>query len=215
MPLNKKPKTVTAKRLDRINQVQDMFIRGLTQEAIARHFKVTEAIISQDVAIVRDRLAGYGKADNPFMLGRELATLDAVRREAWQALEKSKEERRKVTTETLESARGGYTKEQVVREMRLAEAEYMRVILDTSKQICTLLGLEAPKRLSVRGAMLVGQVGPATDGQGAGFSWEALCGAPPPGTTPADGVERMIEGAGKPQPPPEVILSPGTVAGGG
>lgn len=99
--------------------------------------------------------------DARYITNREIAVLQEVRRQAFEALEQSKQEYVKQLNETSTTQVGEYeqtrTREQITREHRLASADYMRVILDTDKQLRELLGLDAAIQVEVLQKVQVSQ----------------------------------------------------------
>src|SRR5262245_27868678 len=116
---------------------------GFTQREIAERIGVSSVQICFDLRKLRKRYVEQANVHAGEKIGELLAGYRDVRREAWQAWERSCLETRRVTTRT-----GGKHGEAVTTtvEARLPGAEYMQVVLDTYAAERKLLGLdqEAP-----------------------------------------------------------------------
>lgn len=80
---------------------------------------------------------------------RELEVLYEVRRQAYDALERSKRDYEKRLKETTTTTVGEFeqekVREQIITEHRNADTNYMRIIIDTNRNIRELLGLDIPQ----------------------------------------------------------------------
>jgi hypothetical protein len=70
-------------------KVADLYLKGWTQEAIARFFEVTQATISRDIEQVRAEWRETASIDFEEAQCHALQKLDLVEREAWSAWQRS------------------------------------------------------------------------------------------------------------------------------
>lgn len=111
---------------------------GITPQGVAKHLKAIKemyrrATLEQRQALVNEKLDQY--AD--------------IRKEAWEAWEKSKEDAVRETVEEIETELGGRTRTVVTREGRLPGNEYLRTIHHALEAERDLQGIDAPKKVNV------------------------------------------------------------------
>ena len=138
---------------------------GLSQYEIARRVKVSQPMVSGYLAKVRERYKRSILAERHEAVVEQLELLKDVRRRAFEALDESGKDWRKVLLEELsnQSGDGGYRKRAETTEARTPAAEYMRIILDTVKQTRELLGLDEVVKLDIelKGAVTTTTLAPA------------------------------------------------------
>jgi len=142
----------------RRTEVAKLYLQGLYQSEIANIFDVTQAQISKDLAIIRQEWLTSRAQDYDEKIAEELAKIDAVEAEYWQAWMKSKEIR------TLKRTKSKGTRES--QEVGIIETEYEEVtnehggvgdprfldgIQKCIERRCKLLGLDAPQKHEVKG----------------------------------------------------------------
>jgi hypothetical protein len=112
---------------------------GFTQRQIAERIGVSSVQICFDLRKLRKRYVEQANVHAGERIGETLAAYRDVRREAWQAWERSCLESRRVTTRT-----GGKNGDAVTTtvEARLPGAEYLQVVLDTYAAERKVLGLD-------------------------------------------------------------------------
>lgn len=69
-----------------------MYLRGEYQSEIAKHFGVNQSTISRDIAALRDEWLQSALVDINEAKAKELAKVDQLEREYWDAWQRSREE---------------------------------------------------------------------------------------------------------------------------
>lgn len=158
--------------------------RGYTQVEIAKDVKLSQAMVSIYLRNLRQRYFDSVTKDRTEMVGEKLEQYREVRREAWDAWERSKKNKGKVVKEmakarrnddeneqeeesayrnvkkrkrkTLASieARMELVKEIMTREGRLPASEYLRIILDTYEAERQLLGLDEAVKIDLNAQVI-------------------------------------------------------------
>lgn len=142
-------------RDEHLEEVAELDRRGYSQGEIARKTGVTQQQINYDLKQIRQTYLEGAAETYALKVAEKKRQYRDIRREAWEAWEKSKEEALRVVDEEVTSAsgRGGHTRRTETREGRLPDVSYLRTVIDTLKQECDLEGLNQP--LQVQGQVNV------------------------------------------------------------
>jgi hypothetical protein len=92
MPLPKNKKNDQYERLDRRQKVAALYLQGKTQWDIARLVNVSQGTVSNDLAAIREDWLASALRDFDSKKAEELAKLDRLEAEAWEAWQRSKED---------------------------------------------------------------------------------------------------------------------------
>lgn len=141
--------------VQRRERVARLYLEGKTQTEIAGELKVSQPTVSEDLAWVR----GEWKKSAEFAFGdrvaEELARLDEVEREAWQAWERSKKKLKRVSTKTVKNVPEASKdpavereEETSVEEGRDGDPRHLNVVMDCIDKRCKILGLDAPLKVA-------------------------------------------------------------------
>ncbi|PJF39413.1 MAG: hypothetical protein CUN54_08770 [Phototrophicales bacterium] len=136
----------------------DMYLKGYTQHEIAERFGVSQAQVSNDLSEIRRRwmersITSYGQH-----VAEQLAKIDRLEREYWQAYERSLAEKRttELSTSVVEARRAEAEKRQprpdeikIKTEKRDGGSEYLRGIQWCIDRRIKLLGLDMPQRIEI------------------------------------------------------------------
>lgn len=167
------PPTRSHKRKDKdrslaLEEVARLHRQGYSQREIAKQIGVSQVQISKDLMAIKKQIMDQAGHDVKVIREREYAVLMDVRREAFEALERSKadKEGRSVETTTAPKVKvtgkdgkqkilgGGITRKvREMREGRLADTDCMNVIIETSKRIAALYGLDEAAKIEFKGTM--------------------------------------------------------------
>jgi hypothetical protein len=136
-------------------EIEQRHNRGESVRAIAARLGLHFTTIQRDLETIAQRYQDNTLVERTVAVNRMIATLRDVRKEAWEAWDKSKENQERQATEKISEAldaEGRPAAETLQRmkvihrtEGRLPKAEYLNIILRTLKQESELLGLYAPK----------------------------------------------------------------------
>jgi hypothetical protein len=200
------PKRTYLEREDHYALIAKLDRRGYTQCAIAEKLGLSPSQVSLDVKEMRRRYYGVQMAQTGEMIREKLAQYREVRKEAWEAYDRSKEDHvtrrqelvpipheegedeggkgREGSTSYKESMRR--LKVIITREGRLPENRYLQTILDTLKaeeELCGLIPKDPAPNVNV-------QV----------INWDAFHLAPEKRDIDSDPVEEEIRRAALPPP---------------
>ena len=158
----KGPKFGKTERIQKQTEALRLERQGQNQYEIARRIGVTQPCIAQWIKKAREAYARSAKANMEEIVGEKLEMLRDLRREAYEAWFKSKENiRRRTKKRTLEetgdaSADGDSPgKELLVSEIidmvegRLPHSAYLAIVYNTIDRECKLLGLDAPTKTNL------------------------------------------------------------------
>ena len=135
-----------------LSEMADLYLKGRTQNEIAAHFGVSQPQISTDLKKVRKRWREMTNDVFDAKVSRELAKVDAVEREFWQAWLSSKTEWKRTSKKRTTDPGGRKHREVgVLREQREGNPAFLEGVLRCITQRCRILGLEAPIKQEVAG----------------------------------------------------------------
>ena len=127
--------------LERRKNVAVRYLRGQTQWEIARAFEVTQKTISLDLKAIQAEWLAQAVLDRGEWTARELARIDEVERQAWNAWTKSQE-----NTEILrDKRRGDKSETEKVSKGQAGDPRFLEVVIKCVAKRCELLGLDAKK----------------------------------------------------------------------
>lgn len=125
--------------------------RGWTQAMIAEKFGVSQAQVSCDYKIVMKELRQEASEDIKELIGLKLEEYGEVKKEMWEAWEKSKKNQEERLEEDVSSDRGGHTKTAVKEKGSCGDPKFIAIVMECIKQECNLLALNPAKE--IRGSL--------------------------------------------------------------
>jgi hypothetical protein len=133
-----KPNAKRLALLERRKNVAKRYLRGETQWEIARAFEVNQSTISDDLAAIRKEWLAVTKSDYSERISLELAKIDEIERQAWNAWTKSQE-----NAETLRARMSGdrTDTEKIVRG-QAGNPKFLDLVMKCVERRCALLGLD-------------------------------------------------------------------------
>ena len=136
--------TANVARDRRRQEVGRLSVRGWAQVEIAQHLGVTQGTICNDLKVVRQQWRDSAVRD--FDLAREemLQSVDTVKREAWDAWERSKKPQQEATVE------GEAPRQKTRKRIRNQNGDprYLEIILRCNVDQRAILGLDAPTKIA-------------------------------------------------------------------
>ena len=125
-----------------------MYLQGITQAEIGQRLGVSQPQISYDLRVLRNRWLQSSVVNINEAKARELARVDHLEREYWEAWEKSKNPvktraSKKVSGETVESTIQG--------ETGTGDPRYLSGVQWCINKRCEVLGLDAPTKREITG----------------------------------------------------------------
>ena len=140
---------VKATREERLVTVASMYLKGHLQREIGEVFGLTQQAIARDIKELQKRWRESALVDFNEALQRELARIDELEREYWQAWRDSKKSLklvRQIDEVTEKGSRTGTHKE--ARDSH-GDSAYLAGVERCIAQRCKILGLNAPDKITV------------------------------------------------------------------
>ena len=125
-----------------------MYLRAEPQWKIAQHFGVHSGQICRDLQFIQKQWRESALFNLNEAKARELAKLDEIEREAWDAWRKSQKDAE--TMEVTGTAQGGKSKPEKVKKITKGQAgdsRFLEIVLKCQNRRAEILGLDAPKKL--------------------------------------------------------------------
>lgn len=145
------------KKLDytlRRKEVADKYLKGWTQQDIADKYRVNQATISRDLAAIKDQWIQSAIVDFDSAQARELARIDKLERQYWDAWDRSQEEIKKASQRQKgPKSSPSFTETSQTVEERVGDPRYLSGVQWCIEMRCKLLGLFAPTRTEHRGVI--------------------------------------------------------------
>ena len=142
-----KPGNQTHEIALRREQVSALYLQGLSQMKIAAEVGVSQRCVSGDLKAIQEIWLASALQDFNALRAQQLAKIDQVEYEYWQAWQRSKEQSvRKMTEQKGETKHA-----QVTIEDSYGDPRFLQGIERCIDQRCKLLGLHAPVRTEMSG----------------------------------------------------------------
>lgn len=145
------PTQVATAEEARASEVVELYVKGWTQWEIGNHLSLNQSTISRIVKAARAEWREARLADTADIVDLELRKLDRLEREAWLAWERSQKPAQEATTVTKD---GGDLPTKKKISGRNGDPRYLAVVLKCIERRCALLGLDAPKQLTLEDAQI-------------------------------------------------------------
>ncbi len=130
-------------------RVASMYLRGQTQMEIAAQVGRTQTVVSRTLKELQAAWIDSALVDFDQMRGEELAKIDNLEREYWEAWHRSVGEHRKTLQEKIKSDDGDKDKEQVRTEELVGDPKFLQGVLGCIDRRVKLLGLDEPQRFEL------------------------------------------------------------------
>lgn len=130
------PKRTAQEREAQLSVIEQMYNAGFALRDIATRFDLSPRVIRRDLETIDQRYRDADLAERVVGIPRTIAALLFVRRDAFKAWERSKEDR----VRHFEVRVGDTIRTTTITERRLPKVEYMRTILRTMRQEAKLRG---------------------------------------------------------------------------
>lgn len=130
-------------------RLSELNLKRWTQARMAQELGVSTRQIKRDLKIIRQRWQETQVANVGTRCAREIAKIDLVEREAWDAWDKSKQDA-ETRTERIRKGKasgpGNSVEVSIRTEGQAGDATYLKTVLDCIERRCKLLGLDAPEK---------------------------------------------------------------------
>ena len=145
----------TTELMKRRQQIAERYLRGEYQTTIAADLGINQAQVSRDLKAMRDLWLASAIRDFDAAKAQELAKIDAVERAAWQGWEKSTQDK-EVSIQETDGTLDEKTKKPRMKKVSLRKEgqagspAFLSTILTCIERRCAILGLDAPKRFTIK-----------------------------------------------------------------
>ncbi len=145
-----RPKRTAFERERDLHRTTELYLKGKTQQEIASVMGVDQSQISHDIATIKKRWRENSAIDMDEAKQQELASIENLKREYWQAWERSLDERTRTRTEQSKGKgdKTGTAKATVEKETLLGNPAYLAGIQWCISERAKILGLYAPTKIA-------------------------------------------------------------------
>lgn len=141
-------------RDEALAETSRLYKEGHTYAEIAVKLGVSSTAVSNDMKIIKARYTETLLSSRAEMVAIKLEQYRAVMKEAWEAWRQSKKNKHKVMTGSTQVQTFVQAKEQRTIERQTGNATYLSIVASCLQAERELLGLDAPKKSQVTGAIL-------------------------------------------------------------
>lgn len=139
------PKRTPIQREDDLRRISELYLRGWRQVDIAAEIGISQGMVSQDLKLIQKRWRKQTAINLDEAKNKELARIDTLEREYWDAWERSKGERVRarqnlVANKTVRSAT-------VEKEQLIGNPAFLAGVEKCIEMRCKLLGIYAPTKV--------------------------------------------------------------------
>lgn len=149
------PKRTAFQREADLERITAYYLKGWRQSAIAAELNLAQSQIAYDLKTIQTRWRTQTAINLDEAKQRELARIDELEREYWQAWESSKTERTKARQESGDkkdaNGRPIVTKASMEKEQRDGNPAFLQGVMTCIDRRCKLLGLDAATRNEISG----------------------------------------------------------------
>lgn len=162
-----------AQREEDLTHIQRYYVRGYTFRQIAqaisdnRDYSISYVTAHRDVQTILERWRQEMVKGVHEHQAAELARINAMEREAWDAWDASRQYRER----TMSKRKTGHTpgeEAQVTKEKMLGDPRYLQIIQWCINKRCEILGLDAPDKVEVSGSLTLASLVRAAEDHGRG-----------------------------------------------
>ena len=132
---------------DRQRQVGDLYLARLSQPEIASRLRISQKTVSVDLKALRKQWLASALMDFNEAKARELAQIDKLEDEAYQAWERSKQVKKTETSEKIVGGKlGDSLRAAVVKEDQYGDPRFLAIVDKCIERRTKILGLEDADR---------------------------------------------------------------------
>ena len=126
-----------------------LYLRGMTQAAIAERLGITREMVTYDVRQLQIRWRRDTAMDLDAAKTKELARIDELERTYWTAWESSLQDKEVSATMRRQMAAGQVDQASIRKEARDGNPAFLAGVLNCIDRRCHLLGLDAPVKVDM------------------------------------------------------------------
>ena len=131
---------------ERREQVARLYLEGKTQTEIAAKFDVTQATISRDLEAIRQQWVENALVHFDQIKARELARIDKLERENWQAWERSQKD---AETVTKKMGKDGDKQATIITKGQVGDPQFLRGVQWCIEQRLKIYGVYEAVKLHI------------------------------------------------------------------
>ena len=140
------PKRTKFEREKDLLAISSLYLQGITQAEIGQRIGVSQQQISYDLKVLRKRWLQSSIVNIDEAKARELARVDHLEREYWEAWEKSKNPVKTIASKKVD---GQQTEKTIQGETGTGDPRYLSGVQWCINKRCEIVGLDAPSRTDV------------------------------------------------------------------
>jgi hypothetical protein len=127
-------------------RVADLYLKGWIQADIAEEVGLNQGTVSRDLKALHKEWLASALVDIDEAKSRELAKIDKLEREYWQAWERSQEDAETVTKKATET--GGVERKEgaIVTKGQAGDPRFLAGVQWCIERRCKILGIDAPEK---------------------------------------------------------------------
>lgn len=133
-------------REQRRAEIARLYLTGLPQWKIGKALNIDTSQVNTELATLRERWRAAAIRDFDELRSQEVAKIDQVEVEFWQAWERSKQAKQKTSTKR-KTGENPSDEAGVVREESYGDPRFLDGVLKCVEKRCQLFGLNAPNRI--------------------------------------------------------------------
>jgi hypothetical protein len=132
-------------------RIADLYLKGWLQADIATETGVDQSTVSRDLKTLQDEWLAAARADFDAAKAQELAKVDRLEREYWDAWGRSCKIAETETTESADDGSGAPAriKAQIRKEGQVGDPRFLTGVQWCIERRCKILGIDAPVRADV------------------------------------------------------------------
>jgi len=143
------PKRTPFQREQHLVEIARRYLHGMSQMEIAAELELSQSQISRDLKVLHDRWTKSALVDLNEAKARELARIDNLEREYWDAWRDSRGERLETNTEQIAGDKTGDRKKVSIKKVKLeGNPDFLAGIQWCIEMRCKILGIYQPGRAS-------------------------------------------------------------------
>lgn len=141
-PKGKSPRTPIQIERDRVT-IAEKYLQGWSQQRIGQEMGLTQQVVSEELKVIRKRWLESSIRDFDEAKSIELAKIDLLEREAWEAWQNSKKPKLTKTTKQGTTPKGDIDETTEKVEEREGNKAFMDVVDRCVLRRCAILGIDA------------------------------------------------------------------------
>lgn len=144
---------------DRRN-IATLYLRGKVQQEIAKELGISQATVSRDLKVIQEDWVRESAQALDQRKAIELAKVDALELEYWEAWERSQKDAVSEVSEMSTDSGGQKIRKQKKVDGQVGDPRYLAGVMQCIDRRCQILGIDAPKKFdaTTAGQPITGQV---------------------------------------------------------